>query len=246
MYLDHIVHFVNKKPIEIAEDWQGRGLHAVVGGRHLKWGTYNALLYTKDSYVEWLSMEDELIASHAENPLVDLMLHDLRVNPGFGTICIRTTNLESLRKDLEDKGIETSGILYAERKTTSGFVRKWKMLFIQEKVSDHLPAPFFIEWEETDDERYELLQKDGTIDTSNLQLSIKNVEFYVANPREVIKKWSKYLSVEALDQTISLLNTNLVFKQLEQGTKERLVSVQIEGLPKQEAIVYEQGVYCFD
>lgn len=246
MFLDHIVHFVNKKPTEVAGDWQQQAIHAVVGGQHLNWGTYNALLYTKNSYVEWLAMEDEQVARRVVHPLVELMLHDLKENPGFGTICIRVNDLEVLRKDLEYKSIETTGVLYAERKTAAGTLRKWKMLFIKEEVSDSLPAPFFIEWEETDDERYELLQKEGTVNSSNLQLTIESCEFHVENPREVIEKWGSYLNVTYDHQTLFLPNTNLIFKQLKQGTKERLVSVQIQGLPNQEAIIYEHGVYRFD
>ncbi|WP_342567185.1 VOC family protein [Psychrobacillus sp. FSL K6-4046] len=246
MFLDHIVHFVNKKPIEVAGDWQQQGINAVVGGQHLNWGTYNALLYTVNSYVEWLAMEEEQVARRVVHPLVELMLHDLNEGPGFGTICIRANDLEVLRKDLENKGIETTGVLYAERKTAAGSLRKWKMLFIKEEVSDSLPAPFFIEWEETDDERYELLQKEGTVNNSNLQLNIESCEFHVENPREVIEKWTSYLNVTYDHQTLFLPNTKLIFKQLKQGTKERLVSVQIKGLPNQEAIVYEQGVYRFD
>lgn len=191
-------------------------------------------------------MEEEQVARRVVHPLVELMLHDLNEGPGFGTICIRANDLEVLRKDLENKGIETTGVLYAERKTAAGSLRKWKMLFIKEEVSDSLPAPFFIEWEETDDERYELLQKEGTVNNSNLQLNIESCEFHVENPREVIEKWTSYLNVTYNHQTLFLPNTNLIFKQLKQGTKERLVSVQIKGLPNQEAIVYEQGVYRFD
>lgn len=246
MYLDHIVHFVEKNPLEIAEDWQQQGLHAVVGGQHINWGTYNALLYTKNSYIEWLSIEDEHIAQNTDHPLISLMLHDLKKSPGFGTICIRTSKIDVLKQELEEKGIETSGVLYAERKTTSGFGRKWKMLFIREEVSDQLPMPFFIEWQETDEDRYELLKKDGTIVESNLQLSIESCEFHVKKPREIIKKWEKYLNVEQYDdQTLLLPNTKLVFKQLEDGTKERLIRVQIKGDSRQEAIIYEQGEYRF-
>ena len=246
MFLDHIVHFTNRKPTEVAGDWQQQGIHAVVGGQHLNWGTYNALLYTKNSYVEWLAMEDEQVARRVGHPLVELMLHDLKKGPGFGTICIRVNDLELLNKDLENKGIETTGVLYAERKTANGSLRKWKMLFIKEEVRDSLPAPFFIEWEETDDERYELLKKEGTVNSSNLQLTIKSCEFHVENPREVIEKWGSYLNVTYDDQSIFLPNTNLIFKQLKQGTRERLVNVHIKGLPNQEAIIYEQGVYRFD
>lgn len=246
MYLDHIVHHVTKKPIETADDWNAKGLHAVVGGQHTHWGTYNALLYTKTSYIEWLALEHEEVANHANHPLVNLLLHDLKTGPGFGTICIRTKTIDKLCKQLEEKGIETSGVLHAERKTTSGQVRKWKMLFVKEEVSDALPTPFFIEWQESDEERYQLLREDGTIEASNLELTISSCEFHVHNPREVMDKWQGYFGMkEQNEQTLLLSNTHLVFKQLETGTKERLASIYIGGSDKEEEIIYEQAVYRF-
>ena len=246
MYLDHIVHHVTKVPSEVAMDWSKRGFHAVIGGQHTHWGTYNALLYTKTSYIEWLALEHKEIAENANHPLINLLLHDLKEAPGFGTICIRTTSIEELYLQLEAKGIETSGVLHAERKTTSGLIRKWKMLFVKEEISDALPTPFFIEWEESDEERYHLLQEDGTITKSNLQLNFWACEFHVHNPRETINKWKRYFDLVEEDGNILLLkNTKLIFKHLENGTKERLAAVHIEGAKDRETIIYEQAMYHF-
>ena len=57
MKLDHVVYFTNKAPAKIVAEQQASGRHAVVGGRHEQWGTHNALLYTKNAYIEWLSVE---------------------------------------------------------------------------------------------------------------------------------------------------------------------------------------------
>ncbi|WP_240793306.1 VOC family protein [Psychrobacillus vulpis] len=246
MYLDHIVHHVTKKPEEVAEDWNAKGFHAVVGGQHTHWGTYNALLYTKTSYIEWLAIEHEEIAKNANHPLVNLLLHDIKNSPGFGTICIRTTEINELCQQLELKCIETSGVLHAERKTASGLVRKWKMLFVKEEVSDDLPTPFFIEWEESDLERYQLLQEDGTINASNVELSISACEFHVKSPREVMKKWKRYFDITEQDeQTLLLSNTKLVFKKLDSGAKERLAMVHIDGCIEQDTFIYEHAPYLF-
>lgn len=246
MLLDHIVHSVTKKPQVVAEDWTEKGIHAVVGGQHTQWGTYNALLYTKTSYIEWLAVEREEIANNANHPLIDLMHHDLKTSgAGFNTICIRTTAIDGLNSQLEQQGIKTSGVLHAERKTSSGLVRKWKMLFISEEISDALPSPFFIEWEESDEEKYRLLKKDGTIENSNLELSITACEFHVRNPREVMNKWKSYFQLmEQDEQTLLLENTQLIFKQ-STNTKERLVSIEIDGANRQEEIIYEQATYRF-
>lgn len=247
MYLDHIVHSVTKKPIEVAEDWTDKGIHAVVGGQHTQWGTYNALLYTKTSYIEWLAAEYEEIAKNSNHPLINLMLHDLKTSgAGFNTICIRTTTIDDLSKQLDEQGIKTSGVLHAERKTTSGLVRKWKMLFVKEEISDVLPLPFFIEWEDSDDDRSRLLQEDGTIENSNLELSITACEFHVRNPREVMNKWKSYFQlIEQDEQTLLLENTRLIFKQSTNEDKERLVSIDIDGSNRHEEIIYEQATYRF-
>ena len=69
------------------------------------------------------------------------------------------------------------------------------MLFVKEEISDALPTPFFIEWEESDEERYQLLQEDGTINESNLQLNFSACEFHVRNPREIMNKWKRYFDL---------------------------------------------------
>lgn len=246
MYLDHIVHSVTKEPFEVAEEWTKKGIHAVVGGQHTQWGTYNALLYTESSYIEWLAVEHKEVAKNANHPLINLMLHDLKTSGvGFNTICIRTTTIDSLSKQLEEQGIKTSGVLHAERKTTSGLVRKWKMLFVKEEISDALPSPFFIEWEESDEDRFRLLQEDGTIGKSNLELSITVCEFHVRNPREVMNKWKSYFHLmEEDEQTLLLRNTRLIFKQ-SFDAKERLAHIEIDGSKRNEEIIYEQATYHF-
>ena len=247
MYLDHIVHSVKKEPLEVVRDWVEKEVHAVVGGQHTQWGTYNALLYTKTSYIEWLSVEREEVANSADHPLINLMLHDLKTSgAGFNTICIRTTKIDNLSNLLEDQGIKTSGVLHAERKTTSGLIRKWKMLFVNEEISNALPFPFFIEWEESDEDRYHSLQEDGTINNSNLELSITACEFRVRNPREVMNKWKSYFQlIEHDEQTLLLENTRLIFKQSISETKERLVSIEIDGSNLHKEFTYEQATYRF-
>lgn len=246
MYLDHIVHSVKKEPREVAGEWIEKGIHAVVGGQHTQWGTYNALLYTKTSYIEWLAAEYEEVAKNANHPLINLMLHDLKMSgAGFNTICIRTATIDDLSKQLEEQGIKTSGVLHAKRKTTTGLVRKWKMLFVKEEISDALPSPFFIEWEESDVDRFRLLQEDGTIEKSNLELSITACEFHVRNPREVMQKWKSYFQlIEQDEQTLLLENTRLIFRQ-STDTKERLASIEINGSHRHEEIIYEQAIYRF-
>ena len=78
MKLDHVVYFTNRKHLhEIVAEQQNERNHAVVGGSHEKWGTHNALMYMKNAYIEWLSVEKMEIAEQADHPLTRLLLHDL-------------------------------------------------------------------------------------------------------------------------------------------------------------------------
>ena len=45
-------------------------------------------------------------------------------------------------KKLNNKGFRTSGVLDAERRTADGELRKWKMLFVEQPVSNELPIHF--------------------------------------------------------------------------------------------------------
>lgn len=232
MFLDHIVHFIDRKPQIAVEEWERQGMHAAIGGQHLNWGTHNALFYTKDSYIEWLAVEKPEIAKAADHPLTKLLLHD---KTGFGTICLRTESIEELDNRLKSEGFETSGVLDAERRTDTGELIQWKMLFIQEEAADQLPAPFFIEWQESDEQRYEGLRKRGAIASANEELAIERLVFGVNDPEAAEGKWRKILG-----GSLVLPNCRVEFNRTE-GVKERLEEVHFMNGHKR--LSFEAGVY---
>ena len=221
--LDHVVYFSEKSPELLVQEHKGTS----IGGKHKKWGTVNALTYTKNSYIEYLSVEHMNIAKQANHPLTNLLLHDLKDGEGWGTICLRTDNITELNERLNREGWVTSGVLDAERETSSGFIRKWKMLFIQQVVSDKLPFPFFIEWEEPFEERMQSLREDGTLKTINERLQISQCTIAVQDPITYLKEWSKLLNVTLSGNSIRLSNCELVFL-LSKHERERLVNVQVK------------------
>lgn len=232
MILDHIVHFIDEEPKDAVAFWKERGFHSAIGGQHVDWGTHNALLYMKDCYIEWLAVEKAEIAQNAAHPLTRLLLHD---RTGFGTICIRTAEIDALDKRLKRDGFETSGVLGANRKTADGRLIRWKMLFINETVSDRLPCPFFIQWEETDASRYVGLRATGAMDSSNEQLEIDRLVFGV---RDVAG--SEELFARLLGGSLQLANSRIEFEQTEHP-RERLERVYFkEG---KQRIEYADGVY---
>lgn len=232
MKLDHIVHFVRQSPVEASAYWSRKGFHSAVGGRHINWGTHNALLYLKDCYIEWLAVEKEEIAQGAEHPLTRLLLHD---QAGFGTICLRTATIDKVNEDLQERGIKTSGVLDAERRTEAGQLIKWKMLFIEEVVSARLPSPFFIEWQETDEQRYGKLRETGAIQAPNELLAIDRCVFGVWNPEETADVWR-----EILGGSLELDNCRIQFRKTDQP-QERLEEVHFAD--GEDPVEFEQGRY---
>lgn len=230
MKLDHVVYFTKKTPTTIVKEQRKLGWHTVIGGGHEKWGTYNALMYVNNAYVEWLAIENEELAHKAENPLVKLYLHDIKDHEGWGTICCSVDGIESFEQQLMEKGYQTSGVFQAERKTTEGDIRKWKMLFIEQEPSKALPYPFFIEWETSEEIRWEQLRKNGTILPSNERLEITDCLFYVKNAKETADEWARLLNDVVVENTgINLQNCRIKFiENDQQEVKERLADVSIQ------------------
>ena len=221
--LDHVVYFSKQTPEEHVRKSEGTS----IGGRHKNWGTVNALTYTKNSYIEYLSVEHMDIAKQANHPLTNLLLHDLENGEGWGTICLRPADIVGLNNRFKEEGWTTSEVLNAERETSTGFIRKWKMLFIDQDVTDDLPLPFFIEWDEPFEDRMNSLRADGTLKEYNEQLQITRCDFAVENPEHHSKVWASLLCVEQVGNTITLPNTKLVFLESTHD-KERLSHVEIK------------------
>ena len=228
MRLDHVVYFTKKVPEQIVAEQQKLGRHAVVGGHHEKWGTQNALLYTRNAYVEWLSVERMDIAKQAGHPLTDLLLYDLKAGEGWGAICISVKDIESFNGEIKNKGFRTSGVFNAQRKTPDGQLRKWKMLFAEQPELNKLPLPFFIQWEEAEEVRFAKLRKDGVILPANEKSEITECIFNVDDSLNEISKWANLLS-QKISASGNIVLPNVVLKFIKnKGGKERLSDVVIE------------------
>lgn len=232
MYLDHIVHFIDETPKQAVEYWNQLEFQAVQGGRHIKWGTHNALFYAKDWYIEWLALEKLEIAVQADHPLTKLFLYD---RLGFGAICLRTNAIDQLDLQLKKDGFKTTGVLEAERRTNEGKLIQWKMLFIEETVSNQLPSPFFIEWQENETNRLENLRKSGVLKLENEKLELEKCVFGVHDVAASTEKWEKLLG-----GSLKLENCQIEFR-LTEREKERLEVVVFK--EAEQEVSYAQGVY---
>lgn len=193
---DHLVHFVGS-PEEAKEALREIGLHVVDGGKHENGGTYNTLSYFDLSYIELIGLFDK---SLAETPAEKFSLRDTFQKDDFANglsrIALRSQNLEEEAKRFKSLGLEVYGPAPLSRKRPDGSIVSWKLLFAGN--GEHkLEFPFFIQWDESDEERRKDLQEQQTIaEHSRGNLNLAAVGFAVENAEETIEKWSAYLDLE--------------------------------------------------
>ncbi|WP_194841558.1 VOC family protein [Sporosarcina obsidiansis] len=228
MKLDHVVYFTNENLADVIEEQNQDGYGAVMGGRHEQWGTANALLYTNNAYIEWLTLEDREKAEKAavDQPLVAQLLHDQSYGNGWATICFSVDHLENLKEELDNKGFQTTDIIPASRKTREGQLLRWNMLFIEQSSTDELPYPFFIEWDESEAQRFARLDEQGTRTVVHKKRSIIECIFFVEDPLRETGEWAVLLSQKVGDANDIRIG-DVVFRFVEkQGVPERLGDVR--------------------
>lgn len=151
--LDHIVHFV-ADPADAIEQFRKQGVHAVEGGKHDMWGTYNALSYFGLTYLEFISILDE--EKFVQAATVPYTLHAKYAEHGrkngFTKLALRTETMEQDAMKLREAGFDVNGPETFSRTRPDGSVVEWQMLHIG-KEGSNVAYPFFIQWGTRDDER---------------------------------------------------------------------------------------------
>lgn len=227
MKLDHIVYFTRDSVENVVNEQRAKGNLAVVGGQHENWGTANALLYTHNAYIEWLTVEDQDKADVAATvqPLIAQYLYDQQSGDNWATVCFSVDNMERWKDELDNKGFATTAILDASRKTEDGELLRWKMLFIEQDISNELPYPFFIEWQESETERHSRLEKSGARTELHRQQKVSECVFHVEDPLRETGEWAVLLSQKVGDSNDIRIG-DIVFRFVEkQQTVQRLAEV---------------------
>ncbi|MFE4762474.1 VOC family protein [Bacillus mycoides] len=194
---DHLVHAVHCTPGEAAKQMQEHGFHTALGGEHTTWGTWNSLCYFDLSYIEFLAVQHEEKAKEAENPLVQETVVKLKNGEGMLQIAIRTDAIEELANKFNKRGLHTIGPFEGKRMRKDGRLLEWKMLFVKQEENGP-KLPFFIQWNETDEERRNDLRKIGTItEHKNKVQEIETIHYTVKNVRETVRKWKEVMELTA-------------------------------------------------
>ncbi|MFY0544394.1 VOC family protein [Brevibacillus sp. H7] len=220
---DHLVHFVND-PQEAIKLLRKNGIYAVEGGVHENRGTYNVLSYFDLSYIEFLGVYDKQIVEERqsiEHSLIETIVKD-SYTEGFSRIAIRTNQLEKVAEHFLKQGLTVNGPVPLSRRRPDGSVIHWKLLYVGHKDQE-LPLPFFIQWEENDEERRNDLKDRKVIAPHPAgDVSLSYVAFAVKDLNTTVDNWSKWLglkrgdefvdeSLQAVCQTLQLPGGNLVF-----------------------------------
>jgi hypothetical protein len=194
LYFDHIVHYV-KDPIGAANQFRQLGFHAVEGGKHPYWGTYNYLCYFQNlKYIEWIGVENDDIARSSDHPFCQMLMKDAALGEGFSFVAIRTVDLDVRAESLRRQGFRLRGPYEGIRKRNDGIVLKWRMLFFAE--NENMPL-FFIEWGLEDEQRIIDLQRSKVIFPANgKHRDIFYVGMAVHDMESIIEKFESVFSVE--------------------------------------------------
>ncbi|SOC19542.1 glyoxalase-like protein [Ureibacillus xyleni] len=244
--LDHIVHFVDK-PENLVEETKKIGLHTALGGKHEMWGTYNSLCYFGLSYIEFIGVFDqELLEKSAEIPYT---LHDSykkrHYTNGLTRLAFRTTTIKEDAKRLEKAGFEVDGPQQFSRVRPDGSVVKWQLLHFGKKDLA-VDFPFLIQWEGTNEERFNELVKLGTIGEHSLgNLSIKEIT-YAVRDLSVANEWARVFQSDTVENEgeIKVLSPNctITFKK---SDEDKIAEVIIAGAEIEKVVNIEGATYKF-
>lgn len=247
---DHVVHYVND--LKAAEDrFADNGLIAFKGGSHTQWGTYNALSYFGLTYLEFLGVENRERAEKVTDPN-DVVLDSVKHLPEeevLSRLALRTDDIESVRYQLVNQGLEVSPVMEGKRYDAEGQLIEWKMMTIPGNFQG-LPYPFVIQWKGTDEEREQQLIKTGTIKPHPVgEVSIERAIFQVQDPKTVAQHWANLFGFELKeipDQVyLQVAEKAFIFKQ---GDENKLTEIEFrtdsEKL-KGKKIVIGEGTYTF-
>lgn len=159
---DHLVFYVENLN-EAVEDFEQRGFHVVYGGSHPMWGTYNALIYFGDCYIELIAIEHEMIFGEAA--LKPFTLHEtIALNnrkTGYTRIALRTNQASIIAQQLRGNDFVVEGPEPFSRNTPTGDTISWSL--IHTGLEQQRTLPFIIDWQKDDADRLQQLANDRVI-----------------------------------------------------------------------------------
>ena len=262
--IDHIVHFVDN-PVEAMKDLGKQGLHVVPGGKHEQWGTFNALCYFDTAYIELIAIHDH--EKFREAASIPYTLHETyarrNYENGLVRVAISTTTIEEDARSFRAAGFEVIGPDHFTRTRPDGSVVGWQLLHVGRKECQ-IELPFFIQWDQPEEERVQEMQSLGIIQEHEAgPLQIAEVSYIVPNFEtaqallELCVLESTLTMDEELKAEVLMVHTstgNLAFyRPYDEGDawdvlmKEGpgIYTLVLEGALRESMLYYENASYMF-
>ncbi|TCP31251.1 glyoxalase-like protein [Scopulibacillus darangshiensis] len=194
---DHLVH-MTERPEKAVQKLQALGFHALNGGRHPNWGTYNGICHFDLSYIEWIGFDNKDIAgSVQDNTLIQQLVAEQASGEGFYRIALRTNNMAKTAAELKSRGLVCHGPVAGSRKKSDGTLLEWTMLFIEDPASpDRYNLPFIIDWQQSDQDRRAALKCQGILKQHAAQrASLERVAVAVHDLEKTLSNWENWFDL---------------------------------------------------
>lgn len=258
---DHIVH-LTKSPEEAKTAFQLIGFHAINGGKHDLWGTYNCLNYfTELRYIEWIGFMDFEKAKTSDNVLIQQIVTDSYKGEGFSQLAFRTNDMDRVITHVQEKGLKPIGPFAGSRVREDGGLLTWSMLFISDEQDDTCRYPFFIQWGESDEARTKtmapLMQHSVGhpslsyigVSASNIDKSLEKYCYMFDVTAESIKQnfdeFGTYSEFPLGNISIRLYAANNLQVESNGALINRPFLCGITGMPETRTIQLKNGIYQF-
>jgi catechol 2,3-dioxygenase-like lactoylglutathione lyase family enzyme len=175
------------------EAYRALGFDVSPGGRHEHRGTHNALIrFGGVDYLELLGVHDPEKA--IESGLNGRTLAEFVRNRQGGLVghCYATDDIEAEAERMRKAGLEMVGPFEMRRERPDGLALTWRLL-VPEDIPWRRRWPFFIEWNDPDEER---LAMEGVGDHPNGARSISGVAIAVRALEEAARLYSILFGIE--------------------------------------------------
>lgn len=240
---DHLVFYVQDLHQAVV-DFKQKGFHVVYGGSHPMWGTYNALIYFEDCYIELIAIEQELI--FAEASMKSFTLHEtIALNnrkAGYTRIALRTDNASVIAQQLRENNFVVEGPEPFSRNTPTGNIISWTL--IHTGLEQHRTLPFIIDWQKDDRDRLHQLANDGVIASHpNGVKSIGVLNLPLINQDDVVRYYNAVqvpITQNLLSVTVHFENMKLIYNEVCEKPELLLI-----GQERNTSFIYEDLLFKF-
>jgi Glyoxalase-like domain len=143
--VDHLVYATPDLEAAVGQLEMILGVQAAPGGRHLAWGTRNALISLGEkAYLEIVGPDPEQPEPDWPRPFgIDKL-----DAPQLVTWAVKRTNLRQVVDEAKRRGVNLGDVLSGSRRRPDGVLLSWELTDPFQSLANGI-IPFFIDWGET-------------------------------------------------------------------------------------------------